>query len=276
NIAKATEEISKGNLDVNLSEEGDIVTSRLAKNINNISNGLKLAVDNKIKSERMKGELITNVSHDLKTPLTSIINYIHLLKDERSSEEEKVEYIKILDRKSQRLKALIEDLFEVSKAASGSMELNLEKVEIIAILRQTIGELKERIDESNITIRTNFPENKVYCKLDGNKTWRVFENLIVNISKYSLQGSRAFVEVVEKVDKVEITMKNISSEELNFNANEIVERFKRGDQSRHTEGSGLGLAISKSIVELQGGNFDIVIDGDLFKVVIVFDKINNI
>ncbi|MPQ42778.1 sensor histidine kinase [Clostridium tarantellae] len=276
NIAKATEDISNGNLDINLSEEGDIVTARLAKNINNISKGLKLAVENKIKSERMKGELITNVSHDLKTPLTSIINYIHLLKDDKNTEEEKKEYIRILDKKSQRLKALIEDLFEVSKATSGSMELNLEKVEITALLRQTIGELKEKLDESNIIIRTKLPENKIYCNLDGNKTWRVFENLIINITKYSLYGSRAFIEIVERDNKVDIIMKNISAEELNFEVDEIVERFKRGDSSRHTEGSGLGLAISKSIVELQGGEFNIAIDGDLFKVIITFNKIENI
>lgn len=272
-VVKATDDICNGDFNVNVEEKGDFVTKKLAHNINNINNGLKVAVDNEIRSERMKGELITNVSHDLKTPLTSIINYVDLLKDDRATEAEKKKYIEILERKSQRLKVLIEDLFEVSKATSGTMELNVEEVEVSALLRQAFGELKEKIDNSSISFRTKFAENKVYSRLDGNKTWRVFENLLVNILKYSLPGSRAYIELNDLGEQVQIVMKNTSQEELEFTSDEIVERFKRGDASRNTEGSGLGLAISKSIVELQGGTFNVDIDGDLFKVTITFDKL---
>lgn len=275
-IAHATHKMAQGDLNVNIPEKGDVLIVNLAKNINNINKGFKSAVDKELKSEKMKGELITNVSHDLKTPLTSIINYVDLLKDESLPAEKRREYVDILDKKSKRLKVLIEDLFEASKAASGSMELEIEKVDIVALIRQTLGESRDKIDESTLDFKVNLPQEKIYLMLDGKKTWRVFENLINNAIKYSLPGSRVYIDLKDNEDTVLITVKNISAYEMNFTSDEIVERFTRGDASRHTDGSGLGLAISKSIVDLQGGRFDISVDGDLFKTSIVFYKNNNI
>ena len=220
----------------------------------------------------MKTELISNVSHDLKTPLTSIITYIDLLKSENITEEERNSYIDTLDKKSQRLKFLIEDLFEVSKATSGNINLNLVNVDIVELMRQTEIELEDKIKKTNLIIRNNFPENKIILKLDSQKTFRIFENLLNNVVKYAMEGSRVYVDIIDNEDTVEITIKNMSAEEINFNAFDIVERFERGDKSRNTEGSGLGLAIVKSFVEVQGGTFNIEVDGDLFKVIIILKK----
>lgn len=210
-------------------------------------------------------ELITNVSHDLKTPLTSIINYVDLLKKEGLSKEEAQGYVEVLDRKSQRLKMLIDDLFEASKMASGAVELNIEKVDVTALLQQALAELHEKINNSSLTFKLKVPKQKVYANLDGKKTWRVFENLINNILKYSHPKTRVYIDLIETDSKITITMKNISSYEMDFDKEEIFDRFKRGDKSRNTEGSGLGLSIAKSILELQGGNLSIEIDGDIFK-----------
>lgn len=275
-IAIATYKMAKGDLNVNLKEDGDILTRNLAKNINNINKGFKSAIEKEIKSERMKSELITNVSHDLKTPLTSIINYVDLLKNKDLDDERKMEYIHILDRKSKRLKILIEDLFEATKASSRSMELNLSEVDIVALLRQTIGEFRDKIDKSNLDFRIDIPKKKVCLMLDGKKTWRIFENLIINILKYSMNGSRVYIDFLENEEDILITMKNISAYEMNFKEEEIIERFSRGDESRNTEGSGLGLAITKSLVELQNGTFKLDIDGDLFKITLKFNKYNNL
>ena len=217
----------------------------------------------------MKTELITNVSHDLKTPLTSIINYIDLLKRENIEPEEARDYVNVLDNKAQRLKVLIEDLFEASKAASGAMELNIEKIEIVQLLKQVLGENDERINENKLNLKVNIPEEKIYIKGDGKRLYRVFENLISNVVKYSLSNTRVYIDVTKEDDDVKIVMKNIAAYELNFDVNEITERFKRADEARTSEGSGLGLAIAKSIVELHGGKFDIEIDGDLFKSIIL-------
>ena len=205
------------------------------------------------------------MSHDLKTPLTSIINYVDLLKKEGLSKEEAQGYIEVLDRKSQRLKMLIDDLFEASKMASGAVELNIEKVDVTALLSQALAELDEKINNSSLIFKLKMPNEKVYANLDGKKTWRVFENLINNILKYSQPKTRVYIELIEEDSKIIITMKNISSYEMDFDKEEIFERFIRGDKSRNTEGSGLGLSIAKSILELQGGNLSIEIDGDLFK-----------
>ena len=222
----------------------------------------------------MKSELITNVSHDLKTPLTSIINYIELIKKEENITPEYLkDYVNVLDSKSKRLKVLIEDLFEASKASSGNIELNMEKIDIIQLLRQSIGELEEKLSEANLDLKINVPEEKVYVRADGRRLYRVLENLLSNISKYSLPNTRVYIDITEVEGRVKLIMKNISSYELNFDPEEIMERFKRADDSRNTEGSGLGLAIARDLVKLQGGEFAIDIDGDLFKSIIEFDSI---
>lgn len=271
-IIKGTDEIVKGNLSYVIKEKGKGNFSRLAHNINNMKTGISMAVESQMKSDRLKSELITNVSHDLKTPLTSIINYVDLLKKEDLSKDEMNSYIKVLDRKAQRLKVLIEDLFEASKMASGAVELNIEKVDVAQLLNQSLAELDEKIKASGLAFRVNIPHHKVYANLDGKKTWRVFENLIGNILKYSQTGTRVYIDLSETDDKIIITMRNISAYEMEFDVDEIFERFKRGDTSRATEGSGLGLAIAKSIVDLQGGRLNIDTDGDLFKVTIELKK----
>ena len=220
----------------------------------------------------MKTDLISNVSHYLKTPLTSIITYIDLLKDQNINEETRKLYIDTLDRKSQRLKDLIEDLFEVSKATSGNISLNIMNVDIVSLMKQVQIELSDKIEESTLTFKNNYPDHKVMLLLDSQRTFRVFENLIVNALKYSIDNSRVYISIIEDESEVKITLKNMSYAEIDFNIDEIAERFVRGDKSRNTEGSGLGLAIAKSFVELQGGKFNIDIDGDLFKVTISFLK----
>ncbi|NFM45760.1 sensor histidine kinase [Clostridium botulinum] len=271
-ILKATEEMSYGNLDYVIKENGESALGKIAHNINNMKDGYKKSLEEQVKSERLKTELITNVSHDLKTPLTSIINYIDLLKKEDLSKDEINGYISVLDRKSKRLKSLIEDLFEASKMSSGAVELNIEKINVTALLKQSIAEFEEKITKSSLELKFKYDNNKTYANLDGKKTWRVFENLINNIIKYSQPNTRVYIDLIETNTKIIITMKNISRYEMDFSADEIFEKFKRGDKARNTDGSGLGLAIAKSISELQGGNLNIIIDGDLFKVIVEFNK----
>ena len=218
----------------------------------------------------MKTELITNVSHDIKTPLTSIINYVDLLKTENIKNEKAKEYIEILEGKSQRLKKLIEDLVEVSKASSGNLKLNIEKINLVELIKQTTGEFEDKFKEKNLIIETNMLDNNIYINADNRYMYRVIENIFSNISKYALEGSRVYIDVNKNKDQAKIEIKNISKEKLNISADELMQRFVRGDKSRTTEGSGLGLSISKSLVELQNGKFNIIIDGDLFKVEIVF------
>jgi len=271
-IVLGAHKISQGDLNYQIEGSSIAVLDVLAKDINNMRSGLGNAIQNEVKSERMKTELITNVSHDLKTPLTSIINYVDLIKKGDFTKEEIEDYIKIIDRKSQRLKVLIEDLFEASSAASGEMELNIEKLDIVALLKQSIAEFEEKIKISKLDFRINIPNEKVYVMVDGKRTWRIFENQISNILKYSLDNTRVYINLEESEDRIIIIFKNISAYEIDFNEDEITERFKRGDQSRHTEGSGLGLAISKGLTELQDGIFKIKVDGDLFKVEIQLKK----
>lgn len=274
-IMEGTQRIKNGDIHHKLSLIDNDNFTTLAENINNIRDGLDKAIDNQLKSERMKSELITNVSHDLKTPLTSIINYVELIKKEEDiSPEYLKDYINVLDSKSKRLKILIEDLFEASKASSGNIELNMERIDITQLLRQSIGEMEEKLSEANLDLKVNVPDEKVYIRADGRRLYRVLENLLSNISKYSLSNTRVYIDITEVDDKVRLTMKNISSYELNFDPQEIMERFKRADDSRNTEGSGLGLAIARDLVNLQGGNFDIDIDGDLFKSIVEFQLMN--
>ncbi|WP_261812872.1 sensor histidine kinase [Paraclostridium bifermentans] len=273
-IIEGTEKIKNGDINHKVKLRDNNSLTILAENINNLSDGLENAIEETLKSERMKTELITNVSHDLKTPLTSIINYVDLIKKEENVQPEYLnDYINILDNKSKRLKNLIEDLFEASKASSGNIDLNIEKLDLNQLLRQSIGENEEKLIESNLSLKLNIPKEPVYINCDGRRMYRVFENLLVNISKYSHENTRVYVDMVVNENQVFVSMKNISAYELNFEASEILERFKRGDLARNTEGSGLGLAIARDLVQLQGGKLGVQIDGDLFKVELSFNTI---
>ena len=242
------------------------------KYINDISNGFENAIEESMKSERLKTELITNVSHDIKTPLTSIINYVDLLKEEEIDNEKANEYIEILDMKSQRLKKLIEDLVEASKASSGAIKLNMENINVVELFKQAIGEFQDKFQNKGLSIITNYEKEYIYIKADSRYLYRVIENLFSNITKYALEASRVYIDIETEENKVKISVKNISKERLNISEEELMQRFVRGDKSRTTDGSGLGISIAKSLVELQNGTFKLKIDGDLFKVEIKFDK----
>jgi len=267
-LLRATGEIAKGNLEVEITEDLGIF-SPFKQEIQKIQTGFKKAVDEEVKSQRMKTELITNVSHDLKTPLTAIITYVNLLKDEKDQEKQK-DYIAVLERKSMRLKVLIEDLFEVSKASSKNVTLNIVDVDVVNLFKQVKLEMEDKIAGADLDFRCMYPEEKVTARLDSQKTYRVFENLLVNIVKYAMPHTRVYIEITKEDAEAVIRMKNVSAAELDFNADEITERFVRGDASRNTEGSGLGLAIVKSFVELQKGKFRIETEADLFKVEVRF------
>lgn len=272
-LLNATNEIAEGNLDVQI--EGELgVFSPFRTEIEKIQSGFKKAVDQEVKSQNMKTELITNVSHDLKTPLTAIITYVNLLKEEKDEERRK-DYVDVLERKSLRLKALIEDLLEISKASSQNVTLDLMSVDIINLFKQVKLELDDKIKEADLDFRMTLPEEKIILTLDSQKTYRIFENLLVNITKYALPHTRVYIEMMTEGQEAVIRMKNISAAELNFNPEEITERFVRGDVSRNTEGSGLGLAIAKSFVELQRGTLKIETEADLYKVEIRFKRIEN-
>lgn len=263
-LQESTNQLAAGNLDVEI--EGDFgIYNPVKEDLKKIQDGFQKAVQKEVKSERMKTELITNVSHDLKTPLTAIITYVDLLKNEQDEQKRK-EYLEILERKSQRLKVLIEDLFEISKAASKNVTLNLMNVDIVGLLKQAVFEQEDKIKASNLKFRWRLPEGKVVMALDSQKTYRIFENLVVNITKYALPGTRAYVDMEVSDKEVAVTMKNVSATELDFNTDEITDRFVRGDTSRNTEGSGLGLAIVKSFTELQRGTLEITTEADLFKI----------
>lgn len=270
-LLDVTKKISDGNLEVNMEKDLGFFNP-IKDELGNIQTGFKKAVDEEVKSQKMKTELISNVSHDLKTPLTSIITYIDLLKDENITEENRRLYIDTLDRKSQRLQHLIEDLFEVSKVNSGDVHLNIINVDIVSLMKQTLLELDDKITDSSLILKNNFSSEKIILPLDSQRTFRVFENLIMNISKYAMPSSRVYIDILETDNKVTVMLKNMSATEIDFSVDDIMERFVRGDKSRNTEGSGLGLAIAKSFVELQGGKMNISVDGDLFKVTITFNK----
>lgn len=270
-LLESTNKIAEGNLEVKI-EENLGVFEPLKLELEKVQRGFKKAVEEEVKSQRMKTELISNVSHDLKTPLTSIITYIDLLKNDNISEEDRKLYLDTLDRKSQRLKNLIEDLFEVSKATSKNIQLNIVNIDIVSLMKQTQLELSDKIKDSSLIFKWNFPENKIIIPLDSQKTFRIFENLLVNIVKYAMPNSRVYIDIIDEDKYVYVTLKNMSANEIDFTSEEIVERFSRGDKSRNTEGSGLGLAIAKSFTEIQGGTLSIEIDGDLFKVILKFNK----
>lgn len=271
NLLIATNDLAKGNLNGTIPEDLGVFEP-FREEIAHIQEGFQKAVDEEVKSTRMKTDLITNVSHDLKTPLTAIITYTDLLKQEDCEEEERRKYIEILDQKANRLKVLIDDLFEVSKATSKAITLNMTDIDIVSLLKQVKLELQDKLDTAELVYRWQLPEEKIILKLDSLRTYRIFENLLVNITKYAMPHTRAFIILENIEESVKIKMKNISANELDFNPNEITERFVRGDVARSTEGSGLGLAIAKNFTELQGGKFEIFTDADLFTVEITFLK----
>lgn len=274
-IEKAINDLYQGNTDIEL-EENEFVKEmkNMASQINDIAGGLSNAIDEKLKSERLKTELITNVSHDIKTPLTSIINYVDLLKKEGMDGEKAKEYLDILDSKSQRLKKLTEDLVEASKASSGAIKLNMEKLNVNELIKQVSGEFEDKFKTRKLEEIITFPENALYIKADSRYMYRVLENMYSNISKYAMEGTRVYTDIIEKDGRIIIQLKNVSKQKLNISADELMQRFVRGEASRNTEGSGLGLSIARSLTELQEGNFNIYLDGDLFKVTIEFNKEN--
>ena len=268
-IFQATSQMAEGNLKLSLEEDLGVFEP-IGDSLRQVQQGFKQAVIEEAKSQSMKTELITNVSHDLKTPLTAIITYVDLLKKEDIKEEERRSYIETLDKKTQRLKVLIEDLFEVSKAQSGNVQMNFMDVDIVSLMKQVRSEMEDQMEATNLTFRWNLPEEKVVLSLDGQRTYRVFENLLSNVLKYAMPYSRVYVDIVCDAQTVKVTFRNISAKELEFEAARLTERFVRGDASRQSEGSGLGLAIAKSFVELQNGTFEIEVDGDLFKVILTW------
>ena len=270
-VLDATNQMAEGDLKISLEEDLGVFQP-IGESLEKVQQGFEKAVVEEAKSQSMKTELITNVSHDLKTPLTAIITYVDLLKKEDTTEDERKVYIDTLDKKSQRLKVLIEDLFEVSKAQSGNVQMNFMDVDIVSLLKQVKSEMEDRLEASDLTFRWNLPEEKVMLSLDGQRTYRVFENLISNALKYSMPYSRVYVDVEHEKDVVKVIFRNTSAQELDFDPERLTERFVRGDASRKSEGSGLGLAIAKSFVELQNGKFKIEVDGDLFKVILTWNK----
>ena len=272
-IKNSINELYNGKTNLQLNQEEFTKTDRqMAYEINNIAGGFSNAIDEKLKSEKLKTELITNVSHDIKTPLTSIINYVDLLKKENIEGEKANEYLSILDNKSQRLKKLTEDLVEASKASAGAIKLNFEKLNINELIKQVSGEFEDKFKTHNLQKIITLPEKEVYIKADSRYLYRVLENMYSNIAKYALEGTRVYIDITEKDNKVYIELKNVSKQKLNISADELMQRFVRGEASRNTEGSGLGLSIAKSLTELQKGKFNIYLDGDLFKVTIEFAK----
>ncbi len=309
-IQRGVDEVKSGNLTYKIPldpEKPDDELSRLAKGINEISEASNVAVQNELKNQRMKTELISNVSHDLKTPLTSMVSYIDLLKKEGLDSPNAPEYLDILDQKTERLRKLTEDLFEAAKASSGAMPVNLETVDLLSLVNQSMGEMSSRIEASSLDFILNAEKDRYYVRADGQLLYRVVENLLVNVLKYAQDGSRVYIDIKEPLagigaygngaaedgtqsggsgtdsssgrtesvsrrDIVVLEIKNMSKQQLNINADELMERFKRGDDSRTTEGSGLGLAIAKDLVKLMDGWFEIAIDGDLFKARVVLSK----
>ncbi|MBR3968980.1 MAG: hypothetical protein IKJ93_05275 [Clostridia bacterium] len=271
-VKQGGEKIVNGDLDNKIDTTymfGDI--KDFAQSLNNINQGLQSAIDDKMKSERFKTELITNVSHDIKTPLTSIVNYVDLIKKENCDNEKINEYIQVLDRQSNRLKKLTEDLVEMSKASSGNLSVEFTKCNLNLLVSQALGEFSEKLEANSLCVVQSIESEEIYIMADGKRLWRVFDNLLSNICKYAMKGTRVYIDLKKENGKAIVIFRNISDSPINLSQEELTERFVRGDRSRNTEGSGLGLSIAKSLTELQRGVFEISADGDLFKAKLTFD-----
>ena len=274
-LRQGTKTIARGDLEYQIDTRHMPYDLRLqAEDLNNISVGLAGAVDEKMKSERFKAELITNVSHDLKTPLTSIINYVNLLKSTQQTDPKAIDYIEVLDRKSQRLKKLTEDLVEASKASTGVLSVVREKIGMGQLIDQALGEWEEKLNDRKLTLVSTLPEGESWVYADGRHLWRVIDNLLSNCAKYAMEGTRIYLDLERGKGQVALSVKNISRDPLNVPAERLMERFVRGEESRSTEGSGLGLSIARSLTELQGGAFDLAVDGDLFKAIVTLPQAN--
>jgi len=271
-LKKAGKNIADGNIDYRVNTKNMFgALKQHGNDLNSISEGISKAVNERMKSERLKTELITNVSHDIKTPLTSIVNYVDLLKKENIQNEKANEYLEVLERQSSRLKKLTVDIVEASKATTGNIPVNFETLNLCELLNQSIGEYEQKFVDNDLQLVASIPEDEVMILADGRLLWRVFDNLLNNIIKYTQQNTRVYLSVSKIHGKAVIEFKNISKYPLNFSGAELMERFVRGDISRTTEGSGLGLSIAKSLTELQNGILDLIIDGDLFKAVLTFN-----
>ncbi|MCI8885923.1 MAG: HAMP domain-containing histidine kinase, partial [Dorea sp.] len=265
------EKIAGGEVDYKIPTDGMGEEQRsIAEKINSIGQGLDAALAESIKSERLKTDLITNVSHDIKTPLTSIINYVNLLKQENFEEPRLKRYLEVLDQKSQRLKTLTEDVVEASKVSSGNITLEFMNINLVEMIQQTSGEFEEKFGERNLKEVMSLPEREVVIRVDGRRLWRVLANIYNNAAKYAMEGTRVYADLYTSGNTVIFSLKNVSEQPLNISADELTERFIRGDISRSTEGSGLGLSIAKTLTEMQGGRFELYLDGDLFRVTITF------
>ena len=270
-LEKGAKNLAQGDLETGIDMSNLFGTYRRhAEHLNHIREGMSEAVEASLRSERMKTELITNVSHDIKTPLTSIINYVDLMKKEPIESEKVREYLNVMDRQSSRLKKLIEDLMEVSKASTGNITPEMTDTDFDVLLEQILGEYRERLSNAELNLCVDNAATGAHIMADGKLLWRVFDNLLGNICKYSMPGTRVYLNATRREGMLEISMRNISLYSLNITSEELMERFVRGDRSRHTEGSGLGLSIAKNLVELQKGKMEIVVDGDLFKAIVSF------
>jgi len=276
-IKRGVDEVRCGNLGYKIPLTGNGEFDKLAQGINEISQSSNAAVQNEMKNQRMKAELISNVSHDIRTPLTSMVTYIDLLKTEGLASESAPEYLDVLDQKTARLKQLTDDLFEAAKASSGTIPVKKEKVDVLSLVNQGLGEMNQRIVESGLSMIVGAKDEKYHVWADGQLLWRVMENLLTNVLKYAQENSRVYIDVSEqgaheRPEMIILEIKNISRQALNIDAGELMERFKRGDEARATDGSGLGLAIARDLVKLQGGWLDVKIDGDLFKATVMLEK----
>lgn len=273
-LKDAGEHMAKGGLTYRVNTEGMFWEfKKHGENLNSVGEGLAIAVEERMKSEHFKTELITNVSHDIKTPLTSIINYVDLMQKEEVSNSKIEEYLEVLERQSKRLKKLLEDLLEASKASAGTLQVDLETLEAGVFMVQTVGEFEEKTKALDLELIIKKPEEPVYIRADGRHFWRVIDNLMNNICKYAQPNTRVYINLEATKEEVCITFRNTSRYPLNITSEELKERFVRGDESRHTEGSGLGLSIAQSLMELMHGRFELVVDGDLFKVILIFDRV---
>lgn len=272
-VKEGVNRVKSGDLDYKIPVLDNGELDRLAASINEISEAASIAVQNELKNQRMKTDLISNVSHDLKTPLTSMVSYVDLLKTEGFNSVNAPQYLAIIDEKTRRLQKLTEDLFEAAKASSGAIPVKLERIEMTSIVNQALAELEERLAANQLEVIFTNKADDVYVRADGQLLWRVIENLLVNVSKYALPGSRVYMDILERGgNMIVLEIKNMSRDQLNITAEELMERFKRGDESRNTEGSGLGLSIAKDLTRLMDGDFQISIDGDLFKASVALQR----